>query len=101
MGTILSFALVGTTLSAFFVGGMIYLIGLGGLSIFEALAFGALISAVDPVGTLAIFGAIKVDPKLDILVFGESILNDAISIVLYDVFMQLHEVGFSTEEVGK
>lgn len=41
----------------------------------ESFAFGSLISAVDPVATVAIFHAIDVDPVLNMLVFGESILN--------------------------
>ena len=49
---------------------------------FESFAFGSLISAVDPVATLAIFHAIDVDPVLYMLVFGESVLNDAVAIVL-------------------
>lgn len=48
----------------------------------ESFAFGSLISAVDPVATLAIFHALDIDPILNMLVFGESILNDAVSIVL-------------------
>lgn len=48
----------------------------------ESFAFGSLISAVDPVATLAIFAALDVEPVLNMLVFGESILNDAVSIVL-------------------
>lgn len=52
------------------------------LSFSESFAFGSLISAVDPVATVAIFHALDVDPVLNMLVFGESILNDAISIVL-------------------
>ena len=48
----------------------------------ESFTFGALISAVDPVATLAIFHALDIDPVLNMLVFGESILNDAVSIVL-------------------
>ena len=47
-----------------------------------SFAFGSLISAVDPVATLAIFHALNVDPTLNMLVFGESILNDAVAIVL-------------------
>lgn len=47
-----------------------------------SFAFGSLISAVDPVATLAIFHALDVDPTLNMLVFGESILNDAVSIVM-------------------
>jgi sodium/hydrogen exchanger 8 len=48
----------------------------------SSFAFGSLISAVDPVATIAIFNALHVDPVLNMLVFGESILNDAVSIVL-------------------
>lgn len=51
-------------------------------SFFGSFAFGSLISAVDPVATIAIFNALNVDPVLNMLVFGESILNDAVSIVL-------------------
>ena len=52
------------------------------LSLAESFAFGSLISAVDPVATLAIFQAIDTDPVLYMLVFGESVLNDAVAIVL-------------------
>ena len=51
-------------------------------SVVESFAFGSLVSAVDPVATLAIFQALDVDPILYMLVFGESMLNDAVSIVL-------------------
>ena len=52
------------------------------LTFVESFAFGSLISAVDPVATLAIFHALNVDEVLYMLVFGESILNDAVAIVL-------------------
>ncbi len=48
----------------------------------ESFAFGSMISAVDPVATLAIFQALDIDPILYMLVFGESMLNDAVAIVL-------------------
>lgn len=51
----------------------------------ESLQFGALISATDPVATLSIMGApeMNIDPTIYSLVFGEAVLNDAISIVLF------------------
>ena len=58
------------------------------LRLTDALAFGALISAVDPVATLAIFSAMDVEPILNMLVFGESILNDAVSIVLCNIMIR-------------
>jgi NhaP-type Na+/H+ or K+/H+ antiporter len=72
----------------------LYILGAGGvttmnLRLTDALAFGALISAVDPVATLAIFSAMDVEPVLNMLVFGESILNDAVSIVLCNILMKV------------
>ncbi len=46
------------------------------------LSFGSLISATDPVCTLALFQTMNVDQDLYAIVFGESVLNDAVSIVL-------------------
>ena len=43
---------------------------------------------MDPVATLAIFQALDVDPVLNMLVFGESILNDAVAIVLTSTIVQ-------------
>ncbi|EGD76950.1 sodium/hydrogen exchanger [Salpingoeca rosetta] len=92
-GAILIFAVVGTVLSAFVVGFGVYWCGSAGwvykLSITESFAFGSLISAVDPVATLAIFQALDIDRTLYMLVFGESVLNDAVSIVLTRTILQL------------
>lgn len=91
IGSILVFAIIGTTISALVIGAGIYLLGLADiayhLNFVESFAFGSLISAVDPVATVAIFHALDVDPVLNMLVFGESILNDAISIVLTTTVM--------------
>ena len=54
-----------------------------GFSLTESLIFGSLISATDPVTVLAIFGKMGADRDLYSLVFGESVLNDAVAIVLY------------------
>lgn len=84
IGSIMLFAIVGTTVSALVIGVGVWIIGLADvaykLSFPECFAFGSLISAVDPVATLAIFQALDIDPVLNMLVFGESILNDAVSI---------------------
>jgi len=86
IGSILVFAILGTTISALVIGAGVYVLGLAEvayqLSFVESFAFGSLISAVDPVATVAIFHAMNVDPVLNMLVFGESILNDAVAIVL-------------------
>uniref|UniRef100_A0A2I2ZQW4 Sodium/hydrogen exchanger n=1 Tax=Gorilla gorilla gorilla TaxID=9595 RepID=A0A2I2ZQW4_GORGO len=82
IGSITLFAVFGTAISAFVVGGGIYFLESPLPSVSYSFAFGSLISAVDPVATIAIFNALHVDPVLNMLVFGESILNDAVSIVL-------------------
>ncbi len=48
----------------------------------DCLLFGAIVSATDPVTVLAVFKELKVDVNLDALLFGESVLNDAVAIVL-------------------
>ena len=54
-----------------------------GARIIPSLLFGSLISATDPVTILAVFHDLRVDFDLYSLVFGESVLNDAVAIVLY------------------
>lgn len=100
--SILLFAIVGTAISAFVIGAGIYLLGLAQvvykLSFVESFAFGSLISAVDPVATVAIFHALDVDPVLNMLVFGESILNDAVAIVLTTAVLDSNDPLMSTSE---
>merc|ERR1712131_10175 len=101
LGSIVIFAVFGTIISTLLVGLGLFLLGAGGvtmeLRLTDALAFGALISAVDPVATLAIFSAMDVEPVLNMLVFGESILNDAVSIVLCNIMIKL---GKDTTDAG-
>ncbi|XP_054265641.1 sodium/hydrogen exchanger 6-like isoform X3 [Macrosteles quadrilineatus] len=88
LGAILTYALVGTTISSFVVGSLMY----GFLKLIphlkdsftflDSLYFGALISPTDPLTILAIFNDLRVDVTLYSLVFGESVLNDAVAIVL-------------------
>jgi solute carrier family 9 (sodium/hydrogen exchanger), member 8 len=92
-GSICVFAIPGTIISALVFGVGIYGTGLLGasylFSFWEAMTFGALLSAVDPVATMAVFSALKVNKTLHFLVFGESVLNDAVAIVLYRTFSKL------------
>lgn len=102
IGSILVFAIVGTTISALVIGTGIYILGLADvayrLSFIESFAFGSLISAVDPVATVAIFHALDIDPVLNMLVFGESILNDAIAIVLTTSILESNKPDMSPFE---
>ncbi|CRG88597.1 putative Na(+)/H(+) antiporter C15A10,06 [Talaromyces islandicus] len=96
IGTILTFAFAGTFISAIVLGLILYLwtrIPLDGLniSLVEAISVGATLSATDPVTILAIFNLYKVEPKLYTIIFGESILNDAVAIVLFDTAQKYAE----------
>ena len=98
LGTILLYAVLGTLISACTIGFLVY--GISSFTFsqladhpgapFISLAFGALLSAVDPVAVIAVLGQkfdLKKPPLLYNLVFGEAVLNDAVSIVLYNVMI--------------
>jgi len=86
---IMLFAIVGSLISFTAVGSAIYCTGQLGLHSIRfprtAFAYASLISATDPVATLATYSKLKVDPLLNILVFGDSTFNDAVAIVLFKV----------------
>ncbi|GFR71559.1 sodium/hydrogen exchanger [Elysia marginata] len=52
----------------------------------QMMIFSSLIVAVDPVAVLAVFNEIGVNHVLYFMVFGESLLNDGVTVVLYKVF---------------
>ncbi|KAL6782170.1 hypothetical protein ACKKBF_B39330 [Auxenochlorella protothecoides x Auxenochlorella symbiontica] len=92
LGPILMFAVVGTFISALVFGFATYLLvllkvvnitSMAGAPLVECLMYGSAISSIDPVATLAVLTDTDVPPMLYNLVFGESVLNDAVAIVLF------------------
>eukprot|EP00736_Rhodelphis_marinus_P003122 Rmarinus@m.22624 len=96
-------AFVGTCTAAVITAFLVYIIGTTGivteLPFLESLVFGALISATDPVTVLAIFGEIEVHPDLYANVFGESVMNDAVAIVLYRTLKQFKDDPVTTGSI--
>lgn len=119
---VLLMALLGVFLSTLIVGGVVYWMDTslyeladrlpfpGGAELRQipfiaALAFGALISATDPVAVIAFFRQLGVGKRLSMLMEGESLLNDGTSIVIFGLMMALGGVatmpgGETTVNVG-
>lgn len=104
IGTILLMAVVGTIFNIATIGVSLWACGLTGifgvdLPFLHVFLFSSLISAVDPVAVLAVFEEIHVNEVLYIVVFGESLLNDAVTVVMYHMFESYNEIGTANIEV--
>jgi len=97
IGPTMFYAFIGTFASTFVVGGICWQAGQWGwcypLSMLASLTFGSLISATDPVTVLAVFQALGVRVDLFSMVFGESVLNDAVAIVLSRTLLGFNKPG--------
>ncbi|XP_014790242.2 sodium/hydrogen exchanger 1 isoform X1 [Octopus bimaculoides] len=98
LGSVLIFAVVATILNFLFIGLTLYglaVIGAMGeitIQFIPILVFSSLIVAVDPVAVLAVFQEMGVNSVLYFLVFGESLLNDGVTVVLYNVMQTYNEM---------
>lgn len=92
---ILTLAIIALSISAVLVGLLVHF-GLG-ISLTAALLFGALISATDPVAVTQTFRELGVPSRLLVLVEGESLFNDGIAIVLFNILLV---AALGTEDVG-
>ena len=92
---IVMFAVIGTIISSITCAMSLW--GLQQLNLFstfdpsllELFAFGSLIAATDTVSVIAVLQTKRVDPHLFYVVFGESALNDAVALVLFNSFADL------------
>jgi len=72
-----------------------------GVDLILALLFGALISATDPVAVIALFKELGAPQRLTILVEGESLLNDATAIVVFNIILGIFVSGsFAWSDAG-
>jgi len=79
-------ALVGTLLSTFIVGMLVYFIfpylGIE-IELIYCLLFGALISPTDPIAVLALIKKFGLSKNLEIKIAGESLFNDGVGVVIF------------------
>ena len=84
--TISYLATVGIVISSLFIGFVMYIIvnALGGeLPLIYTILFGAIISPIDAVVVLKILRKVNADRTMDTIITGESLFNDAASVVLF------------------
>ena len=91
LGTILLLALLATVLNAIIIAVILfflvpYIMDHDLMNFYHTITYGALISAVDPVAVLAVFDSLNANKALYYLVFGESLLNDGVTYVMYEGF---------------
>uniref|UniRef100_A0A8R1HJ24 Sodium/hydrogen exchanger n=1 Tax=Caenorhabditis japonica TaxID=281687 RepID=A0A8R1HJ24_CAEJA len=108
-GTIMLYAVLGTVLNIVFLAFcLLSLIFVGAidninLSVMDIFTFCSLVAAVDPVAVLAVFQEVGVNKMLYFMVFGESLFNDAVTIVCYNLaidFQSLTEFTLSDAVSG-
>uniref|UniRef100_A0A8B9RCW1 Sodium/hydrogen exchanger n=1 Tax=Astyanax mexicanus TaxID=7994 RepID=A0A8B9RCW1_ASTMX len=107
LGAILVHAVIGTVWNAGAVGVSLWGCWLGGamgdlnIGLLQFLLFGSLLAAVDPVAVIAVFEEVHVNEVLFIWVFGESLLNDGVTVVLYNVFDAFVSLGGEKINAGE
>lgn len=93
---ILIFATLGTVVSTFLSGTLVYfilqLIGLD-VNFIYCLLFGALISPTDPIAVLGIMKKVGAPKKLETKIVGESLFNDGVGVVIFLTIYQIAKGG--------
>jgi len=91
LSTIVLLAVPGVIINVALVGGVL---ALSGEVVFStAIVFGAIIAATDPVAVVAIFRKLGAPRRLEVLLEGESLLNDGTAIVIYSLVLAAIETG--------
>ena len=100
---VLGFAFIGTLISTFLVGGLIYfalmLLGFH-VDFIYTLLFGALISPTDPIAVLGILKKVGVDKKVETVIVGESLFNDGVGVVIFLSIFKIAKQGVESFRIS-
>ncbi|KAF5902049.1 sodium/hydrogen exchanger 2-like, partial [Clarias magur] len=92
MGTVMWFSILGTLWNSIGIGISLFgicqiqALGVQDINLQENLLFASIIASVDPVAVLTVFEDVNIHEQLYIVAFGESLFNDAVTVVLYNLF---------------
>uniref|UniRef100_A0A3P9PMK9 Sodium/hydrogen exchanger n=1 Tax=Poecilia reticulata TaxID=8081 RepID=A0A3P9PMK9_POERE len=98
VGTVLWYAVVGTLWNSIGIGLSLFAIcqfevfDLQDINLQENLLFASIISTVDPVAALKVFDDVGVNEQIYIVIFGEGLFSDAVTVVLYNMFAFLADM---------
>ena len=62
----------------------------------SALLLGTILAITDTVSVIAVFKEVSVPPRLTTIVEGESLLNDGVALVIFNLVLRVHETGSVT-----
>ncbi|WP_258104811.1 sodium:proton antiporter [Marinoscillum sp. MHG1-6] len=100
---VLILATVGTLMSTFIVGYLVYfifpMIGVE-IDLIYCLLFGALISPTDPIAVLALVKEFAISKKLEIKIAGESLFNDGVGVVIFLTILSIAQAQFGGAEAA-
>ena len=85
LALVLTLAVMGVGLSVGIIGLLLHY--LTGISWSNALLFGSIISATDPVSVLALFKKLGAPERLNVIIEGESLLNDGTAVVVFRILL--------------
>eukprot|EP00931_Biecheleriopsis_adriatica_P021027 TRINITY_DN13879_c0_g2_i1.p1 TRINITY_DN13879_c0_g2~~TRINITY_DN13879_c0_g2_i1.p1 ORF type:complete len:924 (-),score=156.68 TRINITY_DN13879_c0_g2_i1:406-3177(-) len=82
-------ATVGVLYGTLVTGVIIHYLAPKNITFYEACTAGSIFSATDPVAVVAILKALGASAKLNMLISGESLMNDGVALVIYSIFHNL------------
>jgi len=85
------FAIIGVIITIFLIGFVIHLVF--EIPLIHGLLFGAILAATDPVAVGAVFSRFPIPKRLETLIEGESLFNDATGVISFNVIKSIILVG--------